>query len=247
MRRLWTHVTSFWDKLDGAILLGMSVLLAASYVLVEVIDEVTEGETDHVDQAIVRWIASIDAPRWFEELMRDCTAFGGTLVLALVTIAIGIFLIIRKQYHALTFLLTAVVGATILSLSLKGFFHRDRPTILEHRSHTMTSSFPSGHAMISAAVWLTLAVMLSRLEKSPFMKGYFICVGAFISLLAGVSRVWLGVHWPTDVLAGWMAGSIWAVLCYFFIRFLQARGKVEPPTVPVDAPEGQSEAVVRGN
>ncbi len=235
MRRLWNHFTTLWDKLDGAILLGMSVLLIAGYVLVETIDEVTEGEADWVDHAIVRFIASVNAPNWFEELMRDCTAFGGVLVLSMMTISVGVFLVIRKQYHALTFLLMAVVGATILSLSLKGFFHRDRPTILEHRSHTMTSSFPSGHAMLSAAVWLTLAVMLARLEKSPFMRAYFIGVGLFISFLVGISRVWLGVHWPTDVLAGWMAGSIWAVLCYFMTRYLQRRGTLERPTEPAHA------------
>jgi undecaprenyl-diphosphatase len=237
MRRLWNHLTTLWDKLDGAILLGMSVLLVAGYVLVQTIDEVIEGESDWVDHAIVRMIASLDSPKWFEEIMRDCTAFGGTFVLSMVTIAVGVFLIIRKQYHALVFVLMAVVGATILSLSLKGFFHRDRPMILEHRSHTMTSSFPSGHAMLSAAVWLTLAVLLSRLDKSPFMKGYFIAVGLFISFMTGVSRVWLGVHWPTDVLAGWMAGSIWAVLCFFFIRYLQSRGKVEPPSETMAVPK----------
>lgn len=240
MRRLWTYLNSFWDRLDGAILLGVSVLLVAGYIFAQTVDEVVEGESDWVDQHIVNWIATLDAPRWFEELMRDCTAFGGVLILVLVSLAVSVYLILRRQYHALTFLLTAVIGATILSLSLKGFFHRDRPTILEHRSHTMTSSFPSGHAMLSAAVWLTLGVMLSRLEKSPWMKAYFIAIGLFISFLVGVSRVWLGVHWPTDVLAGWTAGSIWAVLCYFFIRYLQSRGKVEPPTetppVPTSTP-----------
>lgn len=230
MRRIWTRVTTVWDKIDGAILLGVSTLLVAGYVFAQTVDEVTEGESDWVDQHIVHWIASIDAPRWFEEFMRDCTAFGGMLTLTLVTVAVGIFLLLRRQYHALTFLLSAVIGAAILSLSLKGFFHRDRPTILEHRSHTMTSSFPSGHAMLSAAVWLTLGVMLARLEKSPWLKAYFIGVGLFISFLVGISRVWLGVHWPTDILAGWTAGTIWAVLCYFFIRYLQGRGQVESPT-----------------
>lgn len=242
MRRLWNNVTAYWERLDGAILLGVSTLLLAGYILVETIDEVTEGESDGVDRFIVNFIAGLDSPRWFEEFMRDCTALGGMLVLTLVTLAVGVFLSLRRQYHALVFLLSAVCGATLLSLGLKEFFDRDRPTILEHRSHTMTSSFPSGHAMLSAAVWLTLGVMLARLDKSPFMKAYFICVGLFISFLAGISRVWLGVHWPTDVLAGWMAGSMWAVLCYFFMRFLQLRGKVEPAGDTVPAQEGESKA-----
>lgn len=171
--------------------------------------------------------------------MRDCTAFGGMLMLALVTTAVAFYLVLRKQYHALVFLLSAVVGAAVLSMLLKGMFQRERPDILVHRSHTMTTSFPSGHAMLSAAVWLTLGVLLSRLERSRYVKAYFILLGVFISFLVGISRVWLGVHWPSDVLAGWMAGTFWALFCWFVLRYLQQHGQVEPPTAAVDAPDDE--------
>lgn len=230
MWRHWTRLKTFLDRLDGVILLGVSALLVAGYLLLITVNQVTGGESDRFDLAVVHYIARFDAPAWFEEMMRDCTAVGGPFVLTLVTVAVGTVLALRRQYHALLFLLLAIIGAGALSLALKGLFHRDRPMILEHRSHTLTSSFPSGHAMLSAAVWLTLAVLLARLEKSWFMKTYLIGVGLLISFFVGISRVWLGVHWPTDVLAGWMAGSMWAVLCFFFIRHLQRRGQVEAPT-----------------
>lgn len=230
MRQLWHRLARFVERLDGAILFVTTALLVAIYIFAQTVDEVIEGEADWIDHRIIEWIASVDAPRWVEEVMRDCTALGGMFVLSFVSLAVVVYFSARRQFHAVILVLVAVIGALLLSLALKGFFHRDRPTILEHRSIVMTSSFPSGHAMLSAAVWLTLGVMLARLEKSPYLKAYFIGLALFISFVVGISRVWLGVHWPTDVLAGWTAGSIWAALCYLLTRYLQRRGKVEQPT-----------------
>lgn len=235
-------VRRWYDLADTGILVAVSALVICAYVLVQVIDEVVEGETEWVDRHIIEWIARHPGPAQLEEFMRDCTAFGGSYVLILVTVAVGGFLLIRRERHALLFLLAAVGGAFFLSLSMKYFFDRPRPTILEHRSHTLTTSFPSGHSMLSAAVWLTLGVMLSRLEKSRYVKAYFIVIAILISFLTGISRVYLGVHWPTDVLAGWMAGTVWALMCFFVMRYFQHRGKIEPPTstgeVPVERDGG---------
>lgn len=235
MRKLWTRLTDWLDRIDGAMMIAAAALLVALLVLVKTINEVVKGETDWLDHRLIEWIATLNPPRWVEEIMRDCTALGGIFVLSFVSLAVITYLLARRQRHAVILVLVAVVGALILSTTLKGLFHRDRPTILEHRSVVMTSSFPSGHAMLSATVWLTLGVMLARLEKSPYLKAYFILLGLFISFVVGISRVWLGVHWPTDVIAGWAAGSVWAVLCYFFTRFLQRRGTVESPNGQVEA------------
>lgn len=216
--------------LDEGLLIAVAAMVIGLWVFVETVDEVTEGETDHVDRAIVQWVADLPSQKWIDEAMRDFTAFGGSVVLTLVTGAAALYLLIRRKTHAAIAMLVAIVGGLVLSLSLKGFFQRDRPDIIPHGSHTITSSFPSGHAMLSAVVWLTLATMLARLEKSQWLKAYFICLGLFISFLTGISRVWLGVHWPTDVLAGWSAGLVWATVCWFGTRFLQRRGTVEPPS-----------------
>lgn len=240
IERLPSIARKIYSRFDLAVLIAAASLLVAMYVFVETVDEVTEGETDKVDRYIVHWVKGLDAPNWFNEFMRDCTAFGGSFVLSLTTLAICIYFYAKRLYSALGFLLLTVGGAFVLSMTLKWFFNRPRPDIIEHGSYTYTTSFPSGHAMLSAAVWLTIGVMLARLEKSHYLKAYFICLGLFISFLTGVSRVWLGVHWPTDVLAGWAGGTVWAVACWFLARYLQHRGKIErssdDPVKKADAP-----------
>src|SRR5690606_24934391 len=103
-----------------------------------------------------------------------------------------------------------------------------------HHSYVYTSSFPSGHSMLSAAVYFTLAALLGRFETAMRIRIYLLAWAALITLLVGVSRVYLGVHWPTDVLSGWTAGLLWAVLCWSVAGWLQRRGAVEKP----DDPEG---------
>jgi undecaprenyl-diphosphatase len=139
-----------------------------------------------------------------------------------------------RKYHALLLLLAATGGALLLSLLLKDVIDRPRPDLIAHRSHVMTKSFPSGHAMLSAAVYLTLGVLLARLTTSLRLKLYFLCIALLLTLLVGVSRVFMGVHWPTDVMAGWAAGLAWAIGCWLVARWLQRRGSVEPPQPPAD-------------
>ena len=230
--RMPAIVERVWKRFDVAVLIATSSLLIALFVFAKTVDEVTEGETDHVDRVIVEWVTSLHSPKWFDEIMRDCTAFGGIFVLSLTTFAVGVYFGAKRLWSALVFLLVSVVGAWALSMGLKHIFNRPRPQIIEHGSYTFTTSFPSGHAMLSAAVWLTLAVMLARLEKSYYLKAYFVLLGLFVSGMVGISRVWLGVHWPTDVLAGWALGTVWAIACWFLARYLQQRGKIEE-SIPV--------------
>jgi undecaprenyl-diphosphatase len=114
----------------------------------------------------------------------------------------------------------------IVSQSLKSFFHRPRPDLVPHLAQVYTSSFPSGHAMLSATVFLTIGALLGRFVQEPVLKAYFLIVAGVLTLLVGVSRVYVGVHYPTDVLAGWTAGLAWALICWLVARWMQHRGLV---------------------
>src|SRR5262249_52953419 len=134
------------------------------------------------------------------------------------------------KYHALALLLAAVLGGLLLSLLLKELFKRPRPSVVPHLSHVDTSSFPSGHSMLSFVVYLTLGSLLARLVQPLRLELSVVGVAVLLSFLVGLSRVYLGVHYPSDALAGWAAGLTWAVGCWLLARYLQRRGAVEKPT-----------------
>lgn len=220
------------QNMDLTILLLLVILAAASWAFVELADEVLEGESDAYDKLIVDFFnVGQDAQRsaLSEEIWRDFTALGGIAVLTLASFGVAGYFLIRRQYHLMLLLLAAVAGGVLWSLLLKNMFDRPRPEYAGTLSHVMTSSFPSGHSMLSAVTWLTLGVMLTRTQKQLRLKIYFLSVAICLTVLAGTSRVYLGVHYPTDVLAGWMAGLVWAVICWLAAAFLQKRGRVENP------------------
>jgi undecaprenyl-diphosphatase len=128
-----------------------------------------------------------------------------------------------------------VGGGELVSTVLKLFYHRPRPDLVPHGMEVFTASFPSGHAMMSAIAYLTLAILMARVDRNPRVKALVLSLGVSITLLVGISRIYLGVHWPSDVVAGWCVGAAWASLCWFVALQLQQRGEVEvndPPTGP---------------
>lgn len=225
LSRIW----AFAKSVDLYVLVALFLVIGGGYLFIEVLDDVHEGDTERFDRWAIQTIGGYSSPLWLEEIGRDMTALGGIAVLSLVTCAVGGYLILEKKYHALILLIAATVGALALSFGLKELIDRPRPNLVDHRSHVMTASFPSGHSMLSAAVYLTLGALLARLTKNWLLRCYFIALAILLTALVGVSRVYLGVHWPTDVLAGWTAGLAWAILCWAVARYLQTRGKVEQP------------------
>ena len=136
-------------------------------------------------------------------------------------------LLVRKRRTALLLLLSCT-GGILLSTALKYGFDRPRPDLVSHGSVVYTASFPSGHSMMAAAVYLTLGALLASVEPDYRAKIFLLTVALVLSVLVGVSRVYLGVHWPTDVLAGWSAGAAWAIACWIVALKFQRRGAVEP-------------------
>jgi undecaprenyl-diphosphatase len=132
----------------------------------------------------------------------------------------------RKGYAAL-FVLGSVAGGVLISQAMKWAYARPRPDLVPHGTEVFTASFPSGHSMMSAVVYLTLGALLARTQSERRVKTYVLAVAVLLTVLVGASRVYLGVHWPTDVLAGWALGGMWALICLLVMGWLQARGKVE--------------------
>ena len=141
---------------------------------------------------------------------------------------LGYLVLVRKRAAGLL-VLGAVFGGQVLSTLLKLLFDRPRPDLIPDAPHEFTASFPSGHAMLSAVTYLTLAALLARVQPLRRARIYLLALAILLTVLIGVSRVYLGVHWPTDVLAGWSIGSAWAMLCWRLAGWLQSRGQVEQP------------------
>ena len=222
---------------DLLVLVLMLAVVLGLWAFFELADEVTEGTTRGLDESVILALrqpgnpADPLGPPWVEEAVRDLTALGGVTVLTLITAAVAGFVALRRQFHALGLLLAALGGGVLLNVFLKGWFARPRPELVPHLLRVDSASFPSGHSLLSAVVYLTLGALLARLVEPLKLKIYVICVGLLLAVLVGLSRVYLGVHYPTDVLAGWTVGILWAVICWLVARALQGRGRVEGPKV----------------
>jgi undecaprenyl-diphosphatase len=194
---------------------------------------VSRGWTQDVDERLLRSLRDAAdsarplGPAWLAEAGRDLTAIGGVAGLCLLTAAVSGYLLICRKYRAVVLLLAATLGGLLLSTLLKESFDRPRPNVVPYLSHVATSSFPSGHSLNSAVVYLTLGSLLAALVRQRRLKFYFLSVAVLLTLLVGISRVYMGVHYPTDVLAGWLAGLSWALACSLVARRLRQRGEVE--------------------
>jgi undecaprenyl-diphosphatase len=211
-----------------AVMAAVLVVVVGTWGFIELLDEVREGDTRHFDEWVIQRMGAFrgsNHPR-LEEAGRDLTALGGVVVLTLITLFVAGFLLLIRRYSAFWLVLIATGGGLAISSALKYAVDRQRPDFFEHLSYTTSSSFPSGHSMLSAVVYLTLGSLLTRLVKGHKRKIYFLMVAMTLTFLVGISRIYLGVHWPTDVLAGWTAGLVWAILCWLVARYLQQRGTV---------------------
>ncbi|TVP76616.1 MAG: phosphatase PAP2 family protein [Gemmatimonadales bacterium] len=171
----------------------------------------------------------IRGPHWVDEMVRDLTGLGGPAVLGLMTASVTAWLVLRRQHASAVLVVVATLGGLMVSLLLKDFFMRPRPEIVPSLMVETSPSFPSGHSMISAVVYLTLGSLLARVEEDRLVRMLFLVLAVLITGAVGISRVLLGVHFPTDVLVGWVMGLTWASICWYGVLLLQERGTVEPP------------------
>jgi undecaprenyl-diphosphatase len=233
VRRAWRWVGIRLGRADLVVLLAALAGVVGVLVFLVIADNVTEGGPGHVDERLLLVLrergdpADPLGPKWLEEAGRDVTALGGYAVLSMLVALVVAYELISRRYHAALLVLGATLGGLLVGHLLKDLYDRPRPELVPHLTHVSTSSFPSGHAMLSAVVYLTLGALLARLVEGWWAKFYFIAAAFALTGLVGLSRVYLGVHYPTDVLAGWAAGLSWAILCWLAARYLQRHGVVD--------------------
>jgi undecaprenyl-diphosphatase len=215
-----------------ASILIIAVLLFAFGLIAE---EIVEGEPLAFDRTVM--LAFRDAanpsmpigPPWLQEAARDVTGLGSTIVLGIILFATVGYLLLDRERTAAWLMLGAVLSGAALNDFLKFVFARPRPDFVTPAVRVFTASFPSGHAALSAITYLTLGAILARTHPSIRIRIYFMSLAAILTGLVGLSRVYLGVHYPTDVLAGWCIGTAWAMGCWALMTGLQRRGGIEPP------------------
>ena len=218
-RVLRRSVTAFFRYAESRLLVVLAALAFGALAFLKFASEVSEGDTLAFDRAILLSLRTPDqlampvGPSWLHQSMLQITALGGGAVLTLVTAGVAGYLLVTKRTSTALFVVVAVSGGAILGSILKSVFDRPRPSVVPHLIDVNSLSFPSGHAMNSAVAYLTLAALLAQSEPSGRVRIYLVSLAATVSVLVGISRVYLGVHWPTDVIAGWCVGATWAALC----------------------------------
>ncbi len=223
------HTSWLGLVLETRILAYVAALAFSLWSFVEVAGAVQEGATGFIDERILLALrassdpAATSGPAWLQAMARDVTSLGSAFVLGtLVTIVVGFLMLAGKLRTSLLVLLSTVSG-TLTMLLLKQAFDRPRPSLLIRGDHAVAASFPSGHAMVSTLVYLTLAALITRLLPSTVLKLYVLAAALLLSVLIGLSRIYLGMHWPTDVMAGWAAGATWALATRTLAEYLAFR------------------------
>jgi undecaprenyl-diphosphatase len=229
--RRWAALVA--PVLERRILLALLVIAGSVWSFVELAGEIREGDQLSFDRLLLLLFRNPAdttdpiGPPWLEASVRDVTALGGMVVITIVTLGAAGFLLLSGKRGAALFVVASIMGAVLLSFGFKAGFERARPDLVPHGTAVYTASFPSGHATGAAATYLTLGALLARFQPRRRLKIYLLTLAVLLTVLIGLSRVYLGVHWPSDVLAGWTLGTSWALLCWLVARQLQRRGKVE--------------------
>jgi undecaprenyl-diphosphatase len=232
MNKTMVSVKSKLMKRSGIeikVLVALFAIVAGTLGFILIAGFVSRGSTDHFDMQILKSFRYPDnlarpiGPEWLFEVMRDITSLGGSTIVTLITLFVFGYLILKKQYSKLFLVLVAIIGGAIIDLELKVIFSRIRPQVVPSLIQEISYGFPSGHSMMSTIIYLSLASLLARLQVRWRDKIYIISLAILLSFMIGISRVYLGVHYPTDVLGGWSLGLAWAALCWLVAWYISKK------------------------
>ena len=218
-----------WLPTEFRVLAIWGIVIACLLAFAQITDAAFADDNHAFDHNILLWLRQADdlqTPRgalWIKSVLLNFTALGSAPVLIFLTLATVIYLVIARKHFTAVFLAAAIVSGTILNAVLKHLFQRARPDVVPYLTEFSNFSFPSGHTIMSAIVYLTIGILLARTNTRRAMKIYIMALAIGLTLIVGISRIYLGVHWPTDVLAGWCLGIAWAILWSLLATGLQRR------------------------
>lgn len=223
---------------EPLILIALAIAAASAWVFLGIADEVAEGDTQLIDGWVLLLLrdpadlSTAIGPVWLRTASRDITALGDIGILMFIVLVVTGFLALARRWRTAGFVLAATLSGSLMVGILKHMFERNRPTFASAEIYIATSSFPSGHAMMSAVVYLTLAALLARLVSEVHLKVYVLGVALVVTWVIGLSRVYLGVHWPSDVAAGWAVGAAWALAWWILAQIFLGPEKSAGPSRP---------------
>ncbi|MGZ2460968.1 undecaprenyl-diphosphatase [Rhizobium anhuiense] len=221
-------------------LIVLASVAGGLFVLQRLTSEVLEGETFRFDEAILLALrrpgelAVPIGPAWLTHAVDDITSLGGVTILSLMTVLVTVYLLLDRRWPIAIFVFSSVLTGWLASTLLKILVARPRPDIVPHLVEVSDLSFPSGHAMVSAVTYLTLGALLARTQRYRSTRIFVMGAGVFLAVIVGLSRIYLGVHYPTDVFAGWCAGALWALGCWLISK------QFVPSRAPDDAAKAEN-------
>jgi len=224
-----TSPSGLFGKVEFTVLLAVIVVAAGLWGFVELMEVARDSAPHGFDTEILLALRTPDdlatpiGPHWLKDAMRDLTSLGSVAEMTIITIVVIGYLLVVRQAQMALFVFVSIAGGQVLGSLLKLGVDRPRPDIVPHLAKVHTLSFPSGHAMMSAVVYLTLGALLAQTLPDRTTRIYVLCIAVLATLIVGLSRLYLGVHWPSDVAAGWCAGAAWAMLCWLAARWARRR------------------------
>ena len=205
------------------------ILTLGVYAFIQIADEMAEGEIRNLDETLFLMLrvpgdpSRSLGPAWLQETALEVTAIGGYPLIMLTLAAVSGFFIVTRRYGAALYAVLSVGSGALLSQTLKQYYARPRPDLVAHLDTVHTASFPSGHALVTTVAYLTLAAIVVGYLETRRARAYVLAVAVLVAVMVGVSRVYLGVHWPSDVAAGWALGAAWASFTWLVVHMLQRR------------------------
>jgi len=227
------HIKKFFSNYSDKtkFFLNILIILFALVTFFYVAQKVQSGSTTNIDYYVLNSLRA-DNPtseplgsNWLTIIMTDITAFGGATIIFFVTASVVMYMLLKKNYSFLLLILIATIGGVVISLGLKEFFSRERPPIEYHLITVKSLSFPSGHATMASVVYLTQGALFAKIQSVKTIRFFVLAVSVILVFLIGISRIYLGVHYPTDVIAGWAVGTAWASFCWLVVKNFQKRYK----------------------